>query len=723
MPVICCVNARADTGRSEPHPASLFVRCRFRWRVLPAVVCVVIAGGAAGQDGPISPESSGLNVSLPAAKRFAGTRDLIDLGQWDAAIDALQEISAEFGDALVETEPGRLLSVRDACSAELARLPAEGLARLRQRIDPPIRSLFEEAARLQSGDLMRQVVREGFASSYGDDALVWLADQCWLEGEFDAARMYWTMLLPLPAGEGSPLVRRYPDTELDAAQIRARLVLCSIMQRDSARVRRELDAFQQIHPDADGQLAARDGRLAEILDEVWQASAEWSVLDEAEWLTLGGGPERNGVAPHAPQLDVIRWQTPLPRVRLPLIERKQPALPDFGTASFEPVVWNDTVLINDADSVRALQLQTGQPKWPSGLDDDVGEIYTGPLLTSGLTMPTAGVPRFTASVSDGRYYARMGLPITTIAAEAIQSPPSQLICLDLAHAEGRLEWAAAAGDVLDEPGWSFSGAPLVVDERLFVPLRRSSPQLEMGVACLSATSGEKIWERRIGSALQQAPALYHLVDHDVLTVAAGMVFCETGAGVVAAVDGETGRLRWAATYPSRSQSTNELSDPAARRLSQPIYHAGQLFVAPRDSDRIIAFDAATGVTIWSVPEPERVTSLLGVADETVIALGDRLWGLDAPTGRPLRRPIGFADPAGHGFGRGVIAGTDVLWTSRSELFVVDLPSWTLRRRIPLRALQQISGGNLVVAGPTLLIAQPDRLTALGPANGSAPESP
>ena len=40
-----------------------------------------------------------------------------------------------------------------------------------------------------------------------------------------------------------------------------------------------------------------------------------------------------------------------------------------------------------------------------------------PLLTAGLTMPTAGVPRFSAVVADGRYYARMGLPIVTVAAK------------------------------------------------------------------------------------------------------------------------------------------------------------------------------------------------------------------------------------------------------------------------------------------------------------------
>ena len=273
MPVICCGYDRADTGRSARAHNGASLRPVLRWLILLVAAAGASAGTAAGQDN-VSPEAAGLNVSLPAAKRLAGARSLIELREWDAAIDALQQISSEFGDALIEAEPGRLINVRDACSAELARFPPAGLARLRQRIDPPLRSLFNDALRLQSTDRMRQVVDGGFASSYGDDALVWLAEQAWLHGDFDSARALWTMLLPLPPdGPGEPpLVLRYPDADLDAASVRARLVLCSIMQRDQ-RAGRELAAVRRLHPEArqprrrpagghPGRSVARIGRLA-----------------------------------------------------------------------------------------------------------------------------------------------------------------------------------------------------------------------------------------------------------------------------------------------------------------------------------------------------------------------------------------------------------------------------------------------------------------------------
>ena len=45
---------------------------------------------------------------------------------WNAAIEGLQSLSVDFGDALVEVEPGRCLNVRAACTALLCTLPAPG---------------------------------------------------------------------------------------------------------------------------------------------------------------------------------------------------------------------------------------------------------------------------------------------------------------------------------------------------------------------------------------------------------------------------------------------------------------------------------------------------------------------------------------------------------------------------------------------------------------------
>lgn len=680
---------------------------------LPAAAALLLCGPSAGEEGA-APEAVGLDASLPAAKRVAGARELIALGEWDAAIDALQQITNDFGDLLIETEPGRLLNVRETCSALQAQLPAEGLARLRERIDPAVQPLFEEAHRLNDPALMRQVLRRGFAGSCGDDALAWLAEEAWRNGDLDAARSYWTMLIPAAVSERSaPLVARYPDAAIGPAEIRARLVLCSIMQRDEVRIAEELEAFRRLHAEDSGRLCGRDGILAQILEEEWEQSRTWSRAGDGDWRTYSANAQRNGVLPSPPDPVVPRWSFPLPSNRLPLVSRPRPALPNFGIPACFPVVWNDTVLINDARTVWALDLDTGLPRWPTGAVDDEGILYSEPAPDS-LPLPTAGMPRFSASTADGLYFAKMGLPIATPAAGALQPVSSRLICLDLADAQGRVVWTAAPEDILSAPGWIFSGAPLPVEERLYVPLRRTSPQLEFGIACLAARSGRPVWERRIGGALQQPPALHHVVDHDLLAAAEGLVFVAAGSGVVAAVEQESGLIRWAATYPSQAMDPGELSDPAARRTTPPLYHGGRLYAAPADSDRLMAYDAGSGVEIWNVTAPGRVTHLLGVARQMLIAQGDRLWGIDVHTGRLHRPPLGFDDPEGYGFGRGAVAGENIYWTSRDELLAVDISSWSLVRRLPLRERFDWTGGNLVIAGETLLIAQLRQLGALGP---------
>jgi outer membrane protein assembly factor BamB len=669
----------------------------------------VIAQSAAG------PEAAGLDVSLPAAKRLAGARDLIALAQWDAAIESLQQIEDEFGDRLVEVEPGRLLNIRDACSAVLSLLPAEGLQRLRQRSDPTVKSVYEEALRLHDADLMRQVVRNGFAGSYGDDALNWLAEDAWLQGDLDSARAYWTQLIPRAESSGDlPLLARYPDTGLQLADIRARLVLCSIMQRHDTRVAAELDAFRQLHPDAAGHLCGRDGVLEGILADEWERSRTWAPHDDSGWATFSADVRRSGRVATRPDVGVPRWTFSLPSTRLPLVSLQRPALPDYGGAACYPVVWRDTVLVNDARTVWAVDVQSGLPKWPSGDDDDRGILYSDPLPGDLLTLPTVGVPRFSATVADGFYFARMGQPIVVPASGAVQFPESRLICLDLERAEGRVVWAAGPDDVLSTPGWMFSGAPLALRERLYVAIRRSAPQVDSGIACLSALSGDLIWECRVAGALQQPPSLHHVVDHELLTAAEGLVFCVPGSGVVAALEQEGGAMRWVVTYPSVAAEPDVFSDAASRRLTPPLYHAGRLYVAPPDRDHIMALDAGSGAEIWTMTAPGRITHLLGVAEQTLIAQGDRLWAIDVETGNLRHRPLGFDDPAGYGFGRGVIAGTSVFWTTRDELFAVDIDSWTIIRRIPLQDQYDWTGGNLVVTRDMVLIAQPEQLSALGP---------
>jgi outer membrane protein assembly factor BamB len=657
-----------------------------------------------------------VDVSLVAAKRLAAARELLATGDWDAAIDGLQSLSTELGDALAEVEPGRCCNVRDACTALLSGMPAAGLDRYRRRVDAAMDELIQAGRANGDPEVMRRILREGFVSKSGDDALAWLAEWEWGQGRLDAAREHWASLVPPPAipRAAFPVVIRYPDTQFALAEIRARLVLCSIMERDEWRATTELDKFHRLHPDAAGTLCGRDGRYVDILAAVADEARTWGRSARAAGeATFAGAPQRTVAESTLPRLQCLRWERDLPAGRLPLMERPRPALTDSGPLSVFPLTWQDLVFVNDAHTVRALRLSDGTPAWPTGKPDDMGVVYSAPVDEAELDLPTVGIPRYTATIAKGRYIARLGLPIVTAGTRSLRLREDPLICLAVEQGEGRLAWSVRPQDVFPSADWTFTGTPLVVADRAFVAIRRPTPQIEIGLACLDANTGGLLWQQRVCAALQEAPAAYHLVDHELLTFGNGLVFHATGAGAVAAVESDSGRLRWVATYASHSTPLAEMSDGARWGLLPPVYQGGRLFIAANDSPDLTALDACSGVVLWRRPAPSSIVHLLGVVDGTLIAAGDQLWGIAAASGEVTWR-VGYDDPAGYGYGRGALAAGRVYWTTHEDLFVVKAATGVIEQRVPLPMSADRSGGNLVVAGETLLIARPGRLDALGP---------
>ena len=625
---------RAGPPRTFPRRDPLTRRAIIRAGLLLLIVTLFATPNVrlSGQETRSPARPIGLDVSLIATKRLAAAREFIDQGEWTAASEALEQLTRDYGDRMVEVEPGRFLNVAYGAEALLVQMPPPGLAEYRVRIDPIVQPIYERALERDDPSEMQRVASEGFASSFGDDALWWLAEEAWERGDLDAARARWTAMLPLPGEvDERPLVLRFPDTEFEMAQIRARLVLCSIMQGDQRQARRELEAFQTLHPSAQGKLAGREGDLAATLE---------SIVSE-----VGSRGLTEARQPPQPTLTHVNWSVELPSARLPLIERARPGLPAVGPLAYSPVIWTDSVLTTNGRSVWAHRLADGSPTWPSSDAVEPGLIYSDRSADVSLDLPTAGVPRYTSCVSGGRYYARMGMPVVVQAQRSLRLPESRLICLDLAGAEGRLVWSATTNETLAAPGWTFSGAPLVQGDSLYVPLRRSAPQMGIGIACLSAQTGDLIWETTVCSDLQDRPATHHLVDEERLTLGNGLVYRHCGSGNVAAVDAVTGQVRWLTTHSSIPADPSEMSDEQQQRRAIPLFARGRLFLAPRNSHELLAVDAVSGVILWRRNEPGRIRDLIASSDGMLIAAGDQLLG--ARSGHRTRRVDGgFHRPSG-----------------------------------------------------------------------------
>ncbi len=649
-----------------------------------------------------SQEAMTLDLDSAVTKRLASIEDFLADKQWDAVATLLRQTQAEKPDKLVAIAPGWYVSVARFCQCQAALLPPPALAAYRRQMDPTAKSWLDDAERTYASDPSRRrttllrIIRQAFASSLADEALNRLAEQSFERADYAAARTYWEILLPASgslrsaAGLGLP---RHPDSNADAAQIRAQLILCSLFERDAARARQEISAFRRLHGNSVGHIAGREGPLVESLS---------SMID--------GASTDDARTDSTSHFDRRLWSITLP-----------PRLAsDVG--DIVPLIVGETLFATNGEAVFAFDAATGRPKWSettdSAIDAQSAVIHSlaDPIVPK---LPTEGRPRHSLSVFGDRLYARLGTSITAKAKQETNSH-SELVGLDIALGEGKLVWRVAAEDIDPQDPlsatspWNFESAPVADAQRVFIVLRRSLPQEQLNVACFDADSARLLWNRKIGITVASTEATVNSTSHLQLTVAEDSVFVSTDAGAIAALDVHDGANRWVRTYSSDAI----LSARGSRREGHapPVYHDGVLYVAPLDSELLLAIHAESGLLLWQREWPDPLHAVLGVARNTLIVQGRSLWGVDLATGEPAwpHRRVGSDDPEGFSFGRGVLIGSEVWWPNQEELIVVTADSGQITRRLALRESIGLRGGDLTAFGKSLVVSRGRQLTVLGP---------
>ncbi len=648
-----------------------------------------------------SQEAMTLDLDSAVMKRLASIEDFLAEKQWDSVATLLRQTQAEKPEKLVAIAPGWYLSVARFCQCQAALLPAPALAAFRRQMDATAKKWLDDAERLSVADPSRQrvawlrIVRQGFASSSADEALARLAEQSFERADYATARTYWGMLLPatgsLRSAAGLGLLR-HPDPNFDAAQIRAQLILCSLFEKDVTRADQELAAFRKIHGNSIGRLAGQEGSISDLLI---------SISDEL--------PEDDSHTSSALLLNRRLWSVELPNN----------STADVGEVI--PVIVGETLFATNGDSVFAFDAANGRPKWSeaenSAPDPHAAVIHSlaDPIAPK---LAIDGRPRHSLSVHGDRLYARLGTSITGKAKQETNSH-SELVGLDVGAGEGKLVWRVAAEDVDPQDPlsaaspWCFEGSPVADSQRVLVALRRSLPQEQINVACFDADTARLLWNRKIGITVASTEEAVNSTSHLQLTVAEDSVFVSTDAGAIAALDAHDGAIRWVRTYSSDAV----LSSRGGRRdgHTPPVYHDGVLYVAPLDSDLLLAIHAESGLLLWQREWPDPIQSVLGVARNTLIVQGRSLWGVALASGDPAwpNRRVGHDDPEGFSFGRGILIGDEVWWPNRDELIVVSAGSGQITRRIAVRESLGLTAGHLAAFGASLVMSRGAQLTVLG----------
>lgn len=539
----------------------------------------------------------------------------------------------------------------------------------------------------------------------------------------------------------------YPDTEIPLADIRARLTLVSIMEGNRQRAATELELMRRLHGDAIGRIGGREGRYVDLLTSLLEQSAAWpSPAQAGTWPTFAGAPSRTRVAPDALAPDDKElWHINLQTITSDreTIGSGRPRVGEEhrGLLSYHPVVWNDIVLLAEHTQIRALRLSDGRPAWPGGNGD--GVIYRFGVEPAGdeeseypvtephpRSRPYVGAARMTLTVHGDKLFARMGSRLTVSAQPNPADAEKQgiIVGLDLA-AQGRM----LRGFPLrpEGPEWNFEGTPVSDGIGLYVAMRKHDQvNSQAHVACYDLATGQLRWRRWVCSASTPGRGMRDEISHALLTLAEGDLYYNTNLGAVAKISTREGSLQWAVQYP-RGAFPNQDPDRRDRHffrdLTPCVFFQGMVIAAPSDSDRIFALDAATGQLVWTTPVEtgSDVVHLLGVSQNQLLASGDYLYWFDVFTGQqqgqfppPQKDAPGFALPSPHGFGRGLLADGWVYWPTRERIHIFRPETKrTPSGREPVAAPpidlsdREARGGNLVLAGQTLLIAGAKKLQA------------
>ncbi|MEX0587118.1 MAG: PQQ-binding-like beta-propeller repeat protein, partial [Pirellulales bacterium] len=523
----------------------------------------------------------------------------------------------------------------------------------------------------------------------------------------------------------------YPDTDVSLADVRARLALVSIRTGKLDRAALELDAFRRWHPDAAGRFGGQDGPYTAALEKLLASAKEWPVQPpDRNWPTFAGAQSRSPNAAPVGPLAKTAWATTIalsarenPRPRVAGIPTNHP--PDVQVRESEralscfPVVVDGLLLYADATTVSAVSLATGKPAiTPDGtlfrVEATAGDTNAAMLRSRYVA---AGVPRFSLTVIDGIAYARVGQVTTARIQAGAPSPVGErLLGIDLKR-DGLLMFQAKQAKP-DGEGWSFDGTPVGDGRRVYVAMRHGDVTPHVYVACFNVATGNPLWRTSIGSADTPAGGNGDEITHNLLSLVGDRIYFNTNLGLVASLDVEDGRIQWLHRYERRADMSTAAGAGSPlhfdRDPSPCLVHEGLVIVAPSDTPLVFALDADTGHLIWSNDKLADALHLLGVAGDSLIVTGNRFCSLDVRTGR-VRFAWPESEHAGiRGMGRGALAGNEVFWPTRKDIYFFDARTGARTRPpIDLSSVSE-SGANLVIANGYLIVAGREQLTAAGP---------
>jgi outer membrane protein assembly factor BamB/tetratricopeptide (TPR) repeat protein len=718
-----------------------FMLCRWltRAHLLPLLLPFLLAFTLLPAHADEALNRTVLPADYPSAvQRLQSARKYVRDQQYAEAVDEYQRLLEEARDKLAPLSAEHFVQVRLLCHADLAALPPEGLRLYRNRVDPQAQKWLEQGSAQRDMALLRRVVDEAFCSRAGDRALDLLGDLAFERARFEEAERWWRYLArPAPevlakqAKVGLDLL--FPDPEIAPARSRAKQLLARLFQGEpqvsTERLQEELRAFRQLHADAAGHLAGREGKYADILQALLAEPPRVPLPPGEIWTTFAGGPGRNLVLPPAPNDPnrLIRFCSQGPQWRFnltkehTLLESHDPLADPFTTRvpppgspvrslAFHPLIVGDDVLVADTRYVTAYNWRTGKSNIWYDLAADNAAFNADP------TLPATPDLRCTLTVGEDCVLARLGAPELAPGRDPRECE-SFLVCLNLTPGtKGEHKRWVARPKPLQRELVVFEGAPLVHDSRVYIAATHfPNGRCITAIHCYPLHAREDDpplrWRQEVCEITGLRGMEENRARHHLLTLAGDNVVYCSHSGAVIALDAATGHPAWAMRYPSRGLTFGPDKVASPRDLTPCLFAAGRLYVAPADIDRLLCLDPVNGRLLWQLDKVE-VVHLLGVAHGRLIFTtpqGIRAIGATNGSDREgwIQPADGTALPS---FGRGFLTSDHVYWPTRGKLYVLNQTDGEQPDNLLPGPWQDIRPGNLVLGENCFAVADAETLS-------------
>ncbi len=615
-----------------------------------------------------------LNNDTTLRRWLKDGRSRLDAGQVSEGLLLWQRILDRGDDGFVKLRAdGQWLEVRGEVLRGLSEMPPVGRATYERLFGTAARQLFEQSQQTGRSIFATETMRRYFHTAAGFDAARWLATR-WLDkGETRTAARLFERLLSEPVHRErltpNLLVQAAVAQRLAGNEIRARELL-AMLGATKIRIAGEERSATQLAE----QLVARS------IETVPKESANVS----REWLTASGSFARNA-APSGS----VPWLKPLwTPVSLAANSSDRSAIQDWLVnqdehntqqlaVAVEPIVVRGQLVVRELNGVSAFDLRTGRRLWTfpaslpfsewlpramaqAGEGNRVNAVRDGFVTNSACGMLSSDgrrvfaidmIPSGSKPGGDKDVDEDSGKRDLDLLTQLVALPIAESWATPLASAERTPEASAAmtlrptwtldglaAASKLGHRGCGiqFLGAPVIVDEQLFVMGELFSfdefaaeKNNQLCLIAIDGSNGEPLWCQ--GLALVDEP-FFKVRQRSRRnpvgspTVSDGMLICPTDVGLFVGVDLVTGRQRWVHDYRIGESGVRREFFPESLGWdgtpTWPVIHRDRVLLLSRFSEELHCVETTTGKLLWQVPRGNAVY-IGAVTDDRIVLVGER----------------------------------------------------------------------------------------------------